>query len=316
MRVYGLTHLEHWKWDIWEAESRAKLAQSIVDLPTQSPEVIEDNRLSDLSNETTLGSVQILSDASETPYAKPTADGSSNPSKSFADSSDKQTTAQADIPTLPIADGEIPHPATSASSVQDTKDTSLQPPISATPQHQTIPFNDLNEISSTKFHPPTSSSSSSVTSSKISPSSMIRDIIEASPSSSWKWRQTTVTSSSSSSSGTPTNSSTTRVAVSSRGPPSSSYSSTTSAIIIPSVIITNPVVPPPTGGESIYRTIMNRLTALESNHTLYVRYVEQQTNGVREVLRRLGEEVGRLEGIVSVLMNEFGHLLIAFRETG
>lgn len=52
-------------------------------------------------------------------------------------------------------------------------------------------------------------------------------------------------------------------------------------------------------GESIYKTIMNRLSALESNHTLYVRYVEQQTNGMREVLRRLREEVGRVEGIVS-----------------
>jgi hypothetical protein len=62
-------------------------------------------------------------------------------------------------------------------------------------------------------------------------------------------------------------------------------------------------VPPPlpTGGESIYRTIMNRLTALEANHTLYARYVEEQTAGVREALRRLAEDVGRLEGIVSML---------------
>jgi hypothetical protein len=61
------------------------------------------------------------------------------------------------------------------------------------------------------------------------------------------------------------------------------------------------IVPPivPSGGESIYRTIMNRLTALEANHTLYTRYVEQQTSGVRDVLKRLGEDIGRLEGIVS-----------------
>jgi hypothetical protein len=44
---------------------------------------------------------------------------------------------------------------------------------------------------------------------------------------------------------------------------------------------------------------MNRLTALEANHTLYARYVEEQTAGVRDMLKRLGEEVGRLEGIVS-----------------
>lgn len=45
---------------------------------------------------------------------------------------------------------------------------------------------------------------------------------------------------------------------------------------------------------------MNRLTTLEANHTLYARYVEEQTASVREVLRKLNEEVGRLESIVSV----------------
>lgn len=44
---------------------------------------------------------------------------------------------------------------------------------------------------------------------------------------------------------------------------------------------------------------MNRLTALESNHTLYTRYVEEQTAGVRDALKKLAEEVGWLEGIVS-----------------
>jgi len=37
---------------------------------------------------------------------------------------------------------------------------------------------------------------------------------------------------------------------------------------------------------------------LELNATLHARYVEEQTAGVREVLKRLTEEVGRLEGIV------------------
>lgn len=45
---------------------------------------------------------------------------------------------------------------------------------------------------------------------------------------------------------------------------------------------------------------MNRLTALEANTTLYARYVEEQTTGMREVLRRLTEDLGRLEGIVSI----------------
>ena len=42
---------------------------------------------------------------------------------------------------------------------------------------------------------------------------------------------------------------------------------------------------------------MNRLTALEANATLYTRYVDEQISGVREVLRRLGEDVGRLDGL-------------------
>lgn len=67
-----------------------------------------------------------------------------------------------------------------------------------------------------------------------------------------------------------------------------------------------PNAPVSTGGESIYRTIMNRLTALEANTTLYARYVEEQTAGMREVLRRLTEDIGRLEGIVSAFSVDLG----------
>lgn len=43
---------------------------------------------------------------------------------------------------------------------------------------------------------------------------------------------------------------------------------------------------------------MNRLTALETNTSLYARFVEDHTASVREMLRKLSEEVGRLEGLV------------------
>lgn len=56
-----------------------------------------------------------------------------------------------------------------------------------------------------------------------------------------------------------------------------------------------PYLPPP--GESIYRTIMNRLAALESNTTLYARYVSSQTAPIHALLRRLSEDIGRLEGL-------------------
>jgi hypothetical protein len=42
---------------------------------------------------------------------------------------------------------------------------------------------------------------------------------------------------------------------------------------------------------------MNRLSALEANTTLYARYVEEQTSTMRAMLRRLSEDVGRLEGL-------------------
>lgn len=59
------------------------------------------------------------------------------------------------------------------------------------------------------------------------------------------------------------------------------------------------MIPPhPVPGDSIYRTITNRLTQLEANSTLVMRFVEQQTLSIREALRRLEEDVGRLDGIV------------------
>lgn len=58
-----------------------------------------------------------------------------------------------------------------------------------------------------------------------------------------------------------------------------------------------PTPVPSSGGESIYRTIMNRLDILERNSTLSLRYVEEQNYSVRQALRRLEEEVGRLKAL-------------------
>ncbi|KAG8738248.1 hypothetical protein FRC10_007116, partial [Ceratobasidium sp. 414] len=56
-------------------------------------------------------------------------------------------------------------------------------------------------------------------------------------------------------------------------------------------------LPSNSGGESIYRTIMNRLDVLEQNSSLSLRYVEEQNYSVRQALRRLEEEVGRLKAL-------------------
>ena len=82
------------------------------------------------------------------------------------------------------------------------------------------------------------------------------------------------------------------------GSPSSITPSSPTTIILPPPPL--PTVAAGGGGESIYRTIMNRLTALEANHTLYTRYIEQQNSAIRDVIKRLSEDVGRLEGMVSL----------------
>jgi hypothetical protein len=52
-------------------------------------------------------------------------------------------------------------------------------------------------------------------------------------------------------------------------------------------------------GESVFRTIANRISILERNTTLYMQYVEIQNRSIREAIRKLEEDVGRLAGIVS-----------------
>lgn len=49
---------------------------------------------------------------------------------------------------------------------------------------------------------------------------------------------------------------------------------------------------------------MNRLNMLEANTTLYHKYVEEQTLRLRDALRKLEEDVGRLEGLVSSCIQE------------
>lgn len=44
---------------------------------------------------------------------------------------------------------------------------------------------------------------------------------------------------------------------------------------------------------------MNRLTVLESNSSLSVRYMEEQTRYIRDAIKRLEQDVGRLENLVS-----------------
>jgi hypothetical protein len=60
--------------------------------------------------------------------------------------------------------------------------------------------------------------------------------------------------------------------------------------------VVSPIVANTPSGESIYRMIINRLTQLETNHTLYTRYFEEQGRRVNIRLERMEEDIGRLDG--------------------
>ncbi|KAE9401729.1 hypothetical protein BT96DRAFT_596312 [Gymnopus androsaceus JB14] len=239
LRVYGLTHLEEWKWEIWEAESRAKREE--LGEPSPPLEVVAEEPL---------------------PVHTPVSD---KPEERI------QATALDQATSPPLSND-------SSSITKDdelSSSTVSQPTLTpfAWEQYATTTANEAsNDIHSTmNDSPPTVVSTPAVALSSPSPAETANTTAVSSALS-------TVTS-------TP---------LSSSLPVVSAYQ------------VHNPPPPPPaTGGESIYRTIMNRLTALEANHTLYVRYVEEQTNGVREMIRRLGEDVGRLDGIGKAQAQKF-----------
>ncbi|KAK7025568.1 hypothetical protein VNI00_015921 [Paramarasmius palmivorus] len=262
LRVYGLTHLEEWKWEIWEAESRAKREElevqaqpsevAIEDVqPTQDPPSVA---TMEATTDTEAEVVVITSTVNVDETAFTTDHAQDEPRSSHA----SQNT------TVSVG------PSTFTPSVGSISTTGHSPNLPKS--------NDNNDIN--HDHPTTTSLSSPST---ATPTSVTKDTATkvSDPASSDKSSDATTSLSS--------------IPEHSRKPKTS-----TTTITASSSSHTNPAsqsMPPATGGESIYRTIMNRLTALESNHTLYARYFEEQTISVREMLRKLGEDVGRLEGI-------------------
>ena len=85
----------------------------------------------------------------------------------------------------------------------------------------------------------------------------------------------------------------------SNGNQRSNDTKTKAAKVITTTTTSVTVVPTAVGGESVYRMILNRLSNLEGNQTLYTRYVEDQARSANDRLRILEEEVGRLGAVVS-----------------
>jgi hypothetical protein len=279
LRVYGLTHLEQWKWDIWETESRVKQAELQMDrkftlsnglpMPTQTVQIPVPLN----------GSINVQTDSSSmVSGVDPMAEHltvNKFPSHTSISSS-----------LLSI----VPEPQTEPTATLSSMETA----ISAT-SYSNDPTLHIPDSPSTEVNVPSPSSNVNILSSVVNQSQAYS--VPMSSTASHSPHQSSYNH-------TVLNNTNTSTAVPSHSSPLPSFSGTTVAgPSAPSVAVTQaaPFVAPPTtrGVESIYSTIMNRLTAIESNHTLYTRYIDQQNSVIREVLKRLGEDVGRLEGIVS-----------------
>lgn len=286
LRVYGLTHLEEWKWDIWESESRQKQAD------------LQKKRLSSLAISATAEPSMTAVDPSAQLGMKPEGNDS---------------VVQATTMTTVATGAAVYH----SESIISSPSSSQPPDIStsnikntATSEHPT-PTNEP-KLSSSITHEQNSNPTHTnddpyilSTHIYVSPQSTS----SASPTQTRSKNQGSTIPPSESLSATPTNSPVVILNGShSPSAPNQSHSTSDSPTIIispssPSVsvipISTTPLPPAVKGGESIYRTILNRLAEVENNHTLYMRYIEQQNLAVRDVIKKLGEDVGRLDGIVS-----------------
>ncbi|VDC07081.1 unnamed protein product [Peniophora sp. CBMAI 1063] len=223
LRVYGLTHLEQWKWELWENESRAK-ARAL--------------------------------EAQEQAAASSTS-----------------------VPSVEAADPPQPVPTP---LVVEQESTPTVPPPVRTPMitlEAPTPEEEMNDTSrifrhSTDIAHGVGDSHSPAPTPESTPFEPIQ----------------TVNASDTSARAEPTIGTT---------PPSEPSSTSSSASETKTISLAPAVVPVQfaSTGESIYRTIMNRLSALEANTTLYSRYVSSQTGAMHDALRRLHEELGRLESL-------------------
>lgn len=257
LRVYGLTHLEHWKWEVWEAESRAKqthekieiLQSRLADPPEDSTVSPSSRAWSDLLPEPPVRAVptvpveitpifevhsdvpSITTSPSSTRYEETTTDNISVPPSPYIPSTSADVAA-AHIVGAPDADVTTASENTPASSsVSETSTDSSNDHL-----RQNTTDSLYTTIAISEARQPTIVSLSHSVSALSNPSSSHSGSSHSSSSSSVSSsanQSASLTRSSSASSGVPT--------------------------VAQSLTIVPPA-PPATSGESIYRTIMNRLT--------------------------------------------------------
>ncbi|CAA7261538.1 unnamed protein product [Cyclocybe aegerita] len=277
LRVYGLTHLEEWKLDVWQEESRAKQIE--------------------LSGRQVILPVETTDEATTVPTSAPfTHIDPSNPSStpSIDLSSGLSSLTDSGVPHsthLPDSASPSDHessPMVTASQASSGVSSMTSTPLSSTATLQTTSvrhsIHDGTLHSSRTFGSPTTKPSMTTSSPHPPPNNPELTVSSelaghAPPGHTMAINHTSQTS---------------LAGVSNHPSPS------TPTVIVSSPSVTViPVAPmhQTHGGESIYRTIINRVAAVENNQTLYMRYIEQQNNAIRDVIKRLGEDVGRLEGM-------------------
>ncbi|KAJ7046451.1 UNC-like C-terminal-domain-containing protein [Mycena alexandri] len=278
LRVYGLTHLEEYKWDIWETESRARGRRDEQQAVPSPPVEVNEPEPAPLPDPVRLpASYAEYMDAASTEREQ-----EPQPEKSAIGepAEDSNSHSAPDVDTAPPSNnsrGRVePEPVLPATyeSSEPVESISTPTTIAATAPDQTPPP-VTSEVSSADAQVPHSSTKAEgvvlPNGSDPTPAGAVSAPAgDSSASSSITSATSTITT--------------------------TSTSATSASVVSVSAISTTSLVPAPAGGESIYRTIMNRLTALEANHTLYARYVEEHTGAVREMLRRVGEDLGRAEG--------------------
>ncbi|CCM03729.1 uncharacterized protein FIBRA_05875 [Fibroporia radiculosa] len=272
LRVYGLTHLEQWKWGEWEAESRARhsseeanASSEAILVSSQAAHIPAGNSLFNVVD-TERGTPQFITKA----VIKDTQSSVCDPSSHDLLSDSMHVPTITSQPPAQFSDNSAHHDGLTISSRSGETET-------MNIDDHNLSHSEISYDGHASTDTPLDASAETLTTS-LPASSSTSAIDSQDPSLS----DTTTF---------PTNSTSHHL---SRG---TTRASSVSSPSLPSQYPSHPAPPPVTGGESIYRTIMNRLTALEANTTLYARYVEEQTAGVRELLTRLGEDIGRLEGI-------------------
>ncbi|GAA5968620.1 hypothetical protein JCM11641_007700 [Rhodosporidiobolus odoratus] len=350
LRAYGFTQLDAYR----DSERKAKaIAEALAAAELIEEEQEEqERRLEDMlkvdvgnlerlepeveaKNETAVDEV-LTSDRSSASHLSSTQNKTTSPSPS-TDTSDSVAT-RPEPSSTPLSFSEIS--TVSSSLTAPASSTTSSATVTSTQSFLSAPISPVSEAPATTV--PSSSTSSSADHPHSANSPAAADL--SSPSGSRSATRVTYTPSSlpspptqdSAASNSPSSSSVSSSASSAFS--TSSPSPRTTAAVEPSVVIPRhthrneshsppphharaPVIPPPIHqqpqpGESIYGTIMKRLTSLEHNQTLSMHFIEAQSSMLREAFGRIERRLSEVESSKSRQEQSIRQALLSLEHQG